>query len=157
MNKKFIDFMKDSRNVYILQHGDEFISYLNTSNFIISNNYYGLLAYGERSYNYAKKTVFITYKIINHYVITNSTCEFLIKKFEKKINTKNVVIKEAKRKYYIDKQFQDPAFKDTYCSYEAGPLHEKYFDDEEEARQYADNNSYLLEKNEIFCICSVEE
>lgn len=157
MNKKFIDFIKDSRNVYILQHGNDYISYLNTSNFIISNNYYGLLAYGERIYNYDKKTVFVTYKIVNHSIITNSNCEFLIKKFEKKLNTENVVIKEEKIKYYIDKQFQDPSFKDTFCSYESGPLHEKYFDDEEEARQYADNNSYLLEKNEIFCICSVEE
>lgn len=61
------------------------------------------------------------------------------------------------KKYYLDKQFQDSIYKDTYYSYESGAFDNMYFDTKEEAEAYAKNYSFELESNEIFVICEVEE
>lgn len=58
-------------------------------------------------------------------------------------------------KYYLDKQFQDSIFKDTYYSYESRAFDNMYFDTKEEAEAYAEVNAYELEENEIFVICEV--
>lgn len=51
-------------------------------------------------------------------------------------------------KYYLDKQFQDSVYKDTYYSYEQGAFDDMYFDTEGEAFTYLVNNLYRLEPNE---------
>lgn len=59
------------------------------------------------------------------------------------------------KKYYLDKQFQDSIYKDTYYSYESGAFDNMYFDTKEEAEAYAKYCNYMLENNEIFVICEV--
>ena len=61
------------------------------------------------------------------------------------------------KKYYLDKQFQDSIYKDTYYSYESGAFDNMYFDTKEDARAYAKNCSYILEENEILEVMEVEE
>ena len=58
-------------------------------------------------------------------------------------------------KYYLDKQFQDSIYKDTYYSYESGAYNNMYFNTKEDARAYAEYCGYMLEENEIFVICEV--
>ncbi len=60
------------------------------------------------------------------------------------------------KKYYLDKQYQDKLYHDTYYSYEQEPFDNMYFDNEEDARTYAEHFNYMLESNEIFEIMEVE-
>ena len=61
------------------------------------------------------------------------------------------------KKYYLDKQFQDTIYKDTYYSYESWAVDNMYFDTKEDAETYAEYCSYMLEENEIFEVMEVEE
>ena len=61
------------------------------------------------------------------------------------------------KKYYLDKQFQDSIYKDTYYSYESGAFDNMYFDTKEEAEAYAEYCSYMLEENEILEVMEAEE
>ena len=57
-------------------------------------------------------------------------------------------------KYYLDKCY----LQDGACfSYESGPLDKMYFDTLEDAQNYAFDNDYRLEENELFCIEEVDE
>lgn len=57
-------------------------------------------------------------------------------------------------KYYLEKCFmQDGAL----ISYESGSYDKMYFDTLEEAQEYAFENDYLLEENELFSIEEVDE
>lgn len=94
MEKKFIDFIKESHNVFILNVKNNYITYLNTFQFIISNNYYGLIAIGERHYNYEKKCSQIEYNLINENVLNESEIKKIIKKYEIALKVEKVEIKK---------------------------------------------------------------
>lgn len=87
MENNFLNFMKESYNVYVLNKKNNYIIYLNTYQFIISNNYYGLIAIGERHYNYEKQCSEIECHIKNEKVMTNSQIDALIMEYEKVLNT----------------------------------------------------------------------
>lgn len=56
-------------------------------------------------------------------------------------------------KYYLDKCYMQ----DGACiSYESGPFDKMYFDTLEDAQNYAFDNDYRLEENELFCIEEVD-
>lgn len=57
-------------------------------------------------------------------------------------------------KYYIDKCYVND---DSYSSYEAGEYDDMFFNSYEEAVNYAKENIYLLDSNEVFSICIVED
>lgn len=96
MKNSINELIKESKNIYILQYGNDFITYLSTCDFIISNNYCGLAACGKRSYDYNKKQVIIEYQVINDSIITRSNIIYLIKKYEKLLKTENIKIVELK-------------------------------------------------------------
>ena len=59
------------------------------------------------------------------------------------------------KKYYLNKEFYSRSL-NTYISYESGPVDDKYFESEYEARTYAESNLYRLEKREAYSIYEVE-
>lgn len=59
------------------------------------------------------------------------------------------------KKYYIDREFYSRVC-DSYISYEAGALDDKYFESEYEATTYAESNLYRLDKGEAYSIYEVE-
>lgn len=93
MNDIIKNVALSSHNAYVISYGKEdFIVYLNTSDFVIINNYYGIAAHGSRNYNYDEKKVIITFEVVNDAAMTISTMIALIGKYEKKLKTKNVEI-----------------------------------------------------------------
>lgn len=93
INDNFKDFITKSNNIYTIKTGNNFLTYLNTSDFIIYDNYNGLLAFGSRFFNYTDDKVNIYYKIKNNN-ISVSEIERSIKKYEKLLNhNKNIVIR----------------------------------------------------------------
>lgn len=82
INEEFKKYITTADNVYTININNEFMTYLNTRDFIIYNNYYGLLAYGCRYYNFDDEKVYIYYEFKREN-ITVYTVEKLIKKYEK--------------------------------------------------------------------------
>ena len=52
------------------------------------------------------------------------------------------------KKYYLDKEFLVPPYKDTYCSCEEGAYDGKYFDSRDDAEKYARENQCFLTDTE---------
>lgn len=54
------------------------------------------------------------------------------------------------KKYYLDKEFLVPPYKDTYCSCEEGAYDGKYFDSKEDAENYAkDNQGFITDAERL--------
>ncbi len=72
-------------NCYVLRSkgSDTNLVYLGTGNFIIQSNFYGLIAYGERHFNYNDDIVTIEYKMIKEGAYPNSFVTNFIKQYEK--------------------------------------------------------------------------
>lgn len=85
INEQFKDFITKSNNIYTIQLASNYLTYLNTRDLIIYNNFYGLLAYGSRYFNYDDEKVYIYYQIKNEN-ISVSEVERLLKKYEKLLN-----------------------------------------------------------------------
>lgn len=89
------DSLKYNATVESLQgkeYGVLYLVYLGMNNFIVVNNYCGVLAYGSRNYSYDVKTVFIRYEFIEKNWVTPRTIERLLKKHEEALKTPNYQI-----------------------------------------------------------------
>lgn len=71
---------------FVNQKNSEFLLvFLGSDNFIVTNYYYGCVAYGKRKYDYEKEIIFYNCEIANASAIYKSTLERLLKKYEYKI------------------------------------------------------------------------
>ena len=76
---------------------DLLIVFLGTSDFIITNNYWGVIAYGKRDFDFDKNISIYTYLQVNNH-ICKSEIERLIKKYEiKRLNITNIKIIESEK------------------------------------------------------------
>ena len=73
---------------------DLLIIFLGTSEYLITTNYHGVVAYGTRKYDYDSNNAIYDYEIINNN-IRKSDIEKLIKTYEaKRLKIKSVIFKE---------------------------------------------------------------
>ena len=72
-------------------NGVLYLVYLGTKDFIIINNYYGCVATGERSFNYEKPQLNITYTLLNNSILKSNISK-LLKKHESNLKTNKEII-----------------------------------------------------------------
>lgn len=88
MKKTFEIFMNTftKYNAYVLQDSkNNSLVYISTDEFMIINNFFGLIAYGERAFNFDEKNVIIKYKIVRN-ELTKNQIDNLLKRYEKRLN-----------------------------------------------------------------------
>ena len=73
------------------QINDSIIIYLGMDQFIIVNNYFGVIAVGVRGFSYEKQTSYIKYKLVNDSV-SEVKVRKLIKKYENKLRVAHCII-----------------------------------------------------------------
>lgn len=78
-------------NITTKSNGVLYLVYLGTKDFIIINNYYGCVATGERSFNYEKPQLNITYTLLNNNILKSNISK-LLKKHESNLKTNKEII-----------------------------------------------------------------
>lgn len=78
-------------NITTNKNGVLYLVYLGCNDFIIINNYYGVVAVGDRVFNYDTKQLNIKYEIINNNIYYGNV-EKLLKKHENNFKTNSDII-----------------------------------------------------------------